>query len=44
MTAFDEIVNIDAYSDIAVVQAGVRLRGWRARWPNTASNSPEVTT
>jgi L-gulonolactone oxidase len=25
MTAFDEIVNIDAYSDIAVVQAGVRL-------------------
>jgi hypothetical protein len=25
MTAFDEIVNIDAYNDVAVVQAGVRL-------------------
>lgn len=25
MTAFDEIVNIDAYSDLVVVQAGVRL-------------------
>jgi len=25
MTAFDEIVNIDAYNDIAVVQAGVRI-------------------
>ena len=25
MTAFDEIVNIDAYNDTAVVQAGVRL-------------------
>jgi hypothetical protein len=25
MTAFDEIVNIDAYNDVTVVQAGVRL-------------------
>ena len=25
MTAFDEIVNIDAYNDVAIVQAGVRL-------------------